>query len=62
VQPNDNNLSIGDLAISQVHGANSTRMKRAALYARVSTDKQREEATIESQLFELKKQYGGPGT
>jgi site-specific DNA recombinase len=29
---------------------------RAALYARVSTDKQREEATIESQVFELKRQ------
>jgi site-specific DNA recombinase len=34
---------------------------RAALYARVSTDRQREEATIESQLFELKRQIAGAG-
>jgi len=31
-------------------------MKRAALYARVSTDKQSLQATIESQVLELKKQ------
>ena len=36
-------------------------MKRAALYARVSTDKQREEATIESQIYELKKQIATAG-
>jgi site-specific DNA recombinase len=36
-------------------------MKRAALYARVSTDKQREEATIESQVYELKKQIATAG-
>jgi site-specific DNA recombinase len=36
-------------------------MKRAALYARVSTDRQREEATIESQVLELKKQIAHSG-
>jgi site-specific DNA recombinase len=36
-------------------------MTKAALYARVSTDKQREEATIESQLFELKRQIATAG-
>jgi site-specific DNA recombinase len=36
-------------------------MKRAALYARVSTDAQQKEATIESQLFELKKQIAAAG-
>jgi len=34
---------------------------KAALYARVSTDRQREEATIESQLFELKRQIAAAG-
>ena len=33
----------------------------AALYARVSTDRQREEATSESQLFELKRQIATAG-
>ena len=36
-------------------------MKRAALYARVSTDIQREEGTIESQLFELKQRIDASG-
>jgi site-specific DNA recombinase len=36
-------------------------MTKAVLYARVSTDKQREEATIESQLFELKRQIATAG-
>ena len=31
-------------------------MRRAALYARVSTDGQKNEGTIESQIYELKKQ------
>jgi site-specific DNA recombinase len=34
---------------------------KAALYARVSTERQREEATIESQLYELKRQIAGAG-
>jgi site-specific DNA recombinase len=34
---------------------------RAALYARVSTERQREEATIESQLYELKRQIAAAG-
>jgi hypothetical protein len=36
-------------------------MKRAALYARVSTDKQTQQATIESQLAELMKQIARAG-
>lgn len=36
-------------------------MTKAALYARVSTDKQREEATIESQVAELKRQITAAG-
>jgi site-specific DNA recombinase len=36
-------------------------MKRAALYARVSTDAQQKEGTIESQLVELKKQIAAAG-
>src|SRR5262249_15508150 len=36
-------------------------MKRAALYARVSTDKQSQQATIESQVLELKKQIARSG-
>ena len=36
-------------------------MKRAALYARVSTDAQQKEATIESQLSELKRQIAAAG-
>ena len=45
----------------RVHGIDSGHMKRAALYARVSTDRQREEATIESQVLELKKQIAQSG-
>jgi site-specific DNA recombinase len=36
-------------------------MKRATLYARVSTDMQKEEGTIESQLFELRQQISRDG-
>jgi site-specific DNA recombinase len=36
-------------------------MKRAALYARVSTDRQQQEQTIESQVVELKKQIARAG-
>ena len=36
-------------------------MKKAVLYARVSTDAQQKEATIESQLFELKRQIAAAG-
>jgi site-specific DNA recombinase len=36
-------------------------MKRAALYARVSTDAQQKDATIESQLSELRKQIASAG-
>ena len=36
-------------------------MKKAVLYARVSSDMQRQERTIESQIVELKKQIAGAG-
>ena len=36
-------------------------MQRAALYARVSTDAQQKEATVESQLSELKRQIASAG-
>jgi site-specific DNA recombinase len=36
-------------------------MKRAALYARVSTDRQQQEQTIASQVVELKKQIARAG-
>ena len=37
------------------------RMKRAALYARVSSDLQKKEGTIASQVIELKKQIAAVG-
>jgi predicted site-specific integrase-resolvase len=46
---------------SRAFASNSESIVRAALYARVSTDRQREEATIESQLFELKRQISAAG-
>jgi site-specific DNA recombinase len=36
-------------------------MKRSALYARVSTDRQKDEGTIESQIAELKRQIAAAG-
>jgi DNA invertase Pin-like site-specific DNA recombinase len=36
-------------------------MTKAALYARVSTDAQQKEGTIESQLVELRKQVAAVG-
>ena len=36
-------------------------MQRAALYARVSTDGQKQEGTIESQVVELKRQIAAAG-
>ena len=37
------------------------RMQRAALYARVSTDAQKQEGTIKSQVVELKRQIAAAG-
>jgi hypothetical protein len=34
-------------------------MKRAVLYARVSTDAQQKEGTVESQVVELRRQIAG---
>jgi hypothetical protein len=53
-----------------VHSADSTlggvvesmeSMTRAVLYARVSTDAQEKEGTIDSQVFELKRQIAAAG-
>src|SRR5215471_205485 len=58
-----------ELSISTVHdsttdrssGIDSPCMTKAALYARVSTDAQQKEGTIESQLVELRKQVAAAG-
>jgi hypothetical protein len=42
-------------------GIDSKHMRKAALYARVSTDGQQKEGTIESQLVELRKQVVAAG-
>src|SRR5262252_1021797 len=42
-------------------GIDSRHMVKAALYARVSTDGQQKEGTIESQLAELRKQVAAAG-
>ncbi|ANV99354.1 hypothetical protein LMTR13_03335 [Bradyrhizobium icense] len=49
------------LAANRESIVTSKSMKRAALYARVSTETQQKERTIESQLFELKKQIVAAG-
>jgi site-specific DNA recombinase len=54
-------IPTADSTLCVVHGIDSTYMQRAVLYARVSTDAQQKEATIESQLFELKKQIAAAG-
>ena len=61
----------GDSRVSAViHSPDSTlgeavesmeHMKRAALYARVSSDAQQKEGTIESQVVELKRQIAAAG-
>jgi len=44
-----------------ISGIDSGCMTKAALYARVSTDAQQKEGTIESQLVELRKQVAAAG-
>src|SRR5215831_20033263 len=51
-----------DSTLCRVHGIDSGHMKRAALYARVSTDRQQQEQTIASQVLELKKQIAQSGS
>jgi len=57
-------------AVPVIHSRDSTLgavvestgvMKKAVLYARVSTDAQEKEGTIESQVFELKRQIAAAG-
>jgi DNA invertase Pin-like site-specific DNA recombinase len=50
-----------DSTTDQSSGIDSPCMTKAALYARVSTDAQQKEGTIESQLVELKKQIAAAG-
>jgi len=45
----------------RVHGIDSRYMNKAALYARVSTDAQQKEGTINSQVTELKRQIEAAG-
>jgi hypothetical protein len=54
-------IPTADSTLCGVHGIDSTYMQRAVLYARVSTDAQQKEGTIESQLVELKKQITAAG-
>jgi site-specific DNA recombinase len=60
----------GYMALEQARGATAGEQQnapampvvvKAALYARVSTERQREEATIASQVFELKRQIAAAG-
>jgi site-specific DNA recombinase len=50
-----------DSTLCRVYGIDSTYMKKAALYARVSGDLQAKEGTIESQVLALKKQIAAAG-
>jgi hypothetical protein len=50
-----------DSTTDPTSGIDSTCMTKAALYARVSTDSQQKEGTIESQLVELKRQITAAG-
>jgi len=54
---------VGQIDVAkQVSEANETkRMKKAAIYARVSSERQRREGTIESQIAELKRQVAANG-
>jgi hypothetical protein len=50
-----------DSTLRGVYGIDSTYMKKAALYARVSGDLQVKEGTIESQMLALQKQIAAAG-
>src|SRR5271155_5831547 len=50
-----------DSTTDPTSGIDSRCMTKAALYARVSTDAQQKEGTIESQLVELKRQITAAG-
>jgi DNA invertase Pin-like site-specific DNA recombinase len=50
-----------DSTTGRFSGINSTYMTKAALYARVSTDAQKQEGTIKSQVLELKRQIVAAG-
>jgi hypothetical protein len=50
-----------DSTTDPTYGIDSRHMKKAALYARVSTDGQQKEGTIGSQLAELRKQVASAG-
>jgi Resolvase, N terminal domain len=50
-----------DSTTDRSSGIDSPCMRKAALYARVSTDAQQKEGTIESQLVELKRQISAAG-
>jgi DNA invertase Pin-like site-specific DNA recombinase len=50
-----------DSTTDRTCGIDSRHMRKAALYARVSTDGQQKEGTIQSQLAELRKQVASAG-
>ena len=50
-----------DSTTDPISGIDSPCMTKAALYARVSTDAQQKEGTIESQLVELRRQISATG-
>src|SRR6516225_3577558 len=53
--------TVDDSTTDRSSGIDSPCMTKAALYARVSTDAQQKEGTIESQLAELRKQIAAAG-
>jgi DNA invertase Pin-like site-specific DNA recombinase len=59
--PTSSSDSDSDSTLRGVCGIDSTYMKRAALYARVSGDLQAKEGTIESQVLVLQKQIAAAG-
>jgi DNA invertase Pin-like site-specific DNA recombinase len=59
--PNSSSDRDSDSTLHAVYGIDSTYMKKAALYARVSGDLQAKEGTIESQVLALKKQIATAG-
>jgi site-specific DNA recombinase len=54
-------IPIADSTVGALSGIDSRYMNKAALYARVSTDAQQKEGTINSQVIELKRQIEAAG-
>src|SRR5262245_59167861 len=54
-------IPTSDSTLCRVNGIDSRCMTRAVLYARVSSDAQQKEGTIESQVVELRRQIAAAG-